>query len=68
MPRHHAEPAVTVFAPLIDDAVRAFCTDLGYATEMAARAVTILTHRKTWVARMITNRPSRISRICALNF
>lgn len=52
MPRHSpADPDLTAFAPVIASALRAFGTDLDYATTMAAKAHVILTKRATWAAR-----------------
>jgi hypothetical protein len=52
MPRYSpSEPDLTAFAPVIASAVRAFGTDVDYATTMAAKAHVILVKRATWTAR-----------------
>lgn len=63
MPRRHPpEPDLTAFEPIIASAVRAFGADLGYATQMAARAVVVLEKRATWTSRKIVREAEAAAR------
>lgn len=51
VPRHPQDPDCSPFAELMAEALRAFATDVEYATAMAARASVVLVRRQVWQAR-----------------
>lgn len=63
MPRHpRQEPDLSAFEPIISEAVRAFGTDLSYATAMAAKAHVIMMKRLTWLARSQVREAEAVAR------